>query len=156
MKILILLLVSFSLQACGQVNRWPSLPVGINATTDEQLDVMSTMNEYLKCNCYAYDADGVQIKMVDLPKPNVGNTITEYDFNGIYFAEIQIKSNYEFGPEQYKRVFAHELGHLLGLDYHLPEGIMRTPLQGLPLKFILEEQSQEFFDWVKETYPEQK
>lgn len=164
-KIGMILAVATMLAGCGgelPFARWESLPVGIAATTDQEIETLQIFNQTLGVEVFVVDPDGVKIeykKLADFDcglEHAIGCAVFDRDENNfIVSGTITLREVLTLGgrPDYVvESVLAHELGHILGHGGHTETGIMQAVV---PTEEDIEGNLLgEFSDWFYSEYTE--
>jgi hypothetical protein len=123
---------------CAPENRWASLPGALSFdhdtmsapeqladVTDTEAQVVEAYNTFFGTTLFVIDANAkLAVRVWDQPlEGRRANTVTHFDEGGIYDAFVRVDSKVRRSP-QYLYTLAHELGHVLGMNFHFEEGLM--------------------------------
>lgn len=141
---------SLLLAGCGHVPLWENLPVLVQTNNAYDLEVIDTYNEIFGQDIFVAGDSGVPITRAELPQGVLGRADVHCGISGIERAEITI-SPLVRSKRVYQYTLAHELGHVLGLVDHLPEGLMQERAEPMT-ESLAHHFDGHFVLWVKNSY----
>ena len=146
--------------ACSPVNRWEQLPVAIDfesegsgptdpALAEVERDVIAAYNAYFGTEVFvSTPGSGVPVIEAEL-EGRRAHAVTKFNRGGIFSAYIRVDPDIR-NSHQYRYTLAHELGHVLGMDWHDDDGLMapHSPSHG----DLTEHFHPPFVKWLCTTY----